>query len=57
MTRKDYVLLAAHIANGVEWGHIDCAGVQDIADALQSDNDRFDRSRFMSACGIGGDRA
>ncbi len=52
MTRKDYQLLAAHIANGVEWGHIDCAGVQDIADALEYDNQRFDRSRFFDACGV-----
>lgn len=52
MTRKDYRLLASHIANGVRWGHIDCAGVHDIADALQSDNERFSRSRFLEACGV-----
>lgn len=55
MTRKDYINLAAHIANGVKWGHIDCAGVQQIADALEYDNCRFDRSRFFEACGVSED--
>jgi hypothetical protein len=55
MTRKDYQLLASHIANGVQWGSINRNGVQEIADALQSDNGRFDRSRFLSACGVEAD--
>lgn len=52
MTRRDYQLLAAHIANGVEWGHITCEGVHEIADALEYDNHRFSRDRFLTACGV-----
>lgn len=54
MTRKDYILLASHIANGYREGDITDDGVLVIADALASDNGRFDRSRFMDACGCRG---
>jgi hypothetical protein len=60
MTRKDYELIAYAIklserTGGVhvqtpEWVQwhdtADC-----IADALQGDNPRFDRARFLAACG------
>ena len=29
--------------------------LRSIADALETDNPRFDRDRFFEACGVGGD--
>ena len=54
MTRKDYVLLANAIANGIDDanginGLTGYAIVERIADALASDNPRFDRERFITA--------
>ncbi len=63
MTRKDYVLLAAALASAKPAPHMhgpdhglaareqhkrDCEA---IADAL-AENPRFDRERFLKACGI-----
>lgn len=63
MTKKDYVLLAAALKasrcefeSGSEYGR----GVRTqfevtalkLATALQSDNQRFDRERFLKACGV-----
>ena len=53
MTRKDYVMIADVIATS--WH-----GSQDLkeslaynmADALEADNPRFDRARFLVACGV-----
>lgn len=60
MTRRDYVLLATAIANAMsecKAGTIisnDALGVARardyIADALERDNPRFDRARFIAAC-------
>ena len=54
MTRKDYVLIADVIANsqGLTRGGIMDTLAQRMADALQGDNPRFDRARFLSACGV-----
>lgn len=55
MTRKDYVLIAGAIADRMrDADHtqtltIDAVASR-IADALQRDNPRFDRGRFMAAC-------
>lgn len=58
MSRKDYVAIAtaikrARLANTTR-GH--AAGIDDaailIAAELQADNPRFDRSRFLNACGV-----
>lgn len=54
MTRKDYVLLAKAIANGIDDanginGLTGYAIIERIADALASDNPRFDRERFITA--------
>jgi hypothetical protein len=53
MTRKDYVMIADVLA--VAWwassdqrNHI----AHDLADALEADNPRFDRARFLTACGV-----
>lgn len=61
MTRKDYVLIAAALASAQPDPYADGArflerqhkrDCEDIADALASDNPRFDRARFLRACGI-----
>lgn len=57
MTRKDYVLIADALKHaaacdpGTEGGGIYRAAVC-IADALAADNPRFDRARFLQACGV-----
>lgn len=62
MTRKDYVLISDVLKNerpdrdGTRWAD----GARDewstiamnIARALASDNPRFDRARFLKACGV-----
>jgi hypothetical protein len=56
MTRKDYVLIAKAI-KGTYFGNKtwvrNCEQISDtIARALQSDNPRFDKGRFLKACGV-----
>jgi hypothetical protein len=54
MTRKDYVILAEVIKNLDEV--IDSYALEvladNMADALESDNPRFNRHRFLVACGV-----
>lgn len=54
MTRKDYVMIADVIKNLDEC--IDSYGLEvladNMADALESDNPRFNRDRFLVACGV-----
>lgn len=61
MTRKDYVLIADTIANlreqqrdaGPFTNNPSLAEVaEELAHALQGDNPRFDRARFLDACGV-----
>lgn len=63
MTKKDYVRIAAALADTLL---INCpsaeylagataarnSAVARIADALAADNARFDRARFLAACGV-----
>jgi hypothetical protein len=63
MTRKDYIAIARVINDGAL---INCATQADVAmnaatrakiahqlsDLMSHDNPRFDRSRFLKACGI-----
>jgi hypothetical protein len=53
MTRKDYVMIADTIATG--W-HSSGEAKRDIAVTLANvfeiDNPRFDRDRFLVACGV-----
>ena len=53
MTRKDYVLIADTIATA--W-HASADSKADLAykfaDVLEEDNPRFDRARFLVACGV-----
>ena len=57
MTRKDYVMIAEVInrntASLTESALIDFARMaEDLATELQNDNPRFDRDRFLDACGV-----
>lgn len=61
MTRKDYVAIAAAIHNRAlafdVGAHIDGEAAvymvaRDLADVLANDNPRFDRARFLKACGV-----
>ena len=61
MSRKDYELIAgvflANITGAMEVGH-DCSVdalsqvAAELAYELEADNSRFNRSRFLQACGI-----
>ena len=63
MTRKDYIAIAAALndtllidcpsvefLNGAKAAAISASGR--IADVLARDNPRFDRERFLTACGV-----
>lgn len=62
MTRKDYELMARPMRNlraihnsGVEGEHyafVLTHYAEVLADALEADNERFDRERFLKACGV-----
>lgn len=66
MTRKDYILIAAALREAVweaETGRPGYVPLQEtravmaivngrMADALANDNPRFDRARFLAACGV-----
>ena len=57
MTRKDYVAIAAALnavndpADG-NWAAAVSAVAEAIADTMAADNPRFDRKRFLDACGV-----
>jgi hypothetical protein len=65
MTRKDYILIAAHLlaakADALRTEDSRAAtdmcdgidlGAEHLADALARDNPRFDRAWFLTACGV-----
>ncbi len=56
MSRKDYELIAAQFA-ALFRNHPDLRGftrriAESMADAFARDNSRFDRGRFLTACGF-----
>lgn len=61
MTRKDYILItaalrdtrSASLAQPTPQRKIVDLVCENIADALASNNPRFDRDRFLLACGVG----
>jgi hypothetical protein len=66
MSRKDFILIADTINREVEIAHanhepIGAAAMESLAramaDKLATTNPRFDRARFLAACGIEGQRA
>ena len=56
MTRKDYQLIADVFANFGQMIELEetigADLARNLADALQADNPRFDRDRFLTACGV-----
>jgi hypothetical protein len=62
MTRKDYQLIAEVIANlnadfntdGEDTVSLSLVA-KELAEALETDNPRFDRNRFLVACGVTSD--
>ena len=63
MTRKDYVLIAKAIKSSRVSNYLDNPNralylngidnaAHNMADALASDNPRFDRDKFLTACGL-----
>lgn len=58
MTRKDYVLIAAALKRASALSETDSQrrGVSraagSLAGALSADNEAFDRTRFLQACGV-----
>lgn len=54
MTKKDYIAIAAVIKVANNQGDTaTCKFIaRNIADVFQSDNSKFDRARFLRACGI-----
>ena len=59
MTKKDYELIAAAVRENAALTRRDDAFKAAVADvagslavALASDNPRFDRARFLAACGV-----
>lgn len=63
MTSKDYQLIADALrsalhshTDGIPGDSATRHSARCIADALASDNPRFDRARFLAACGVPNDR-
>lgn len=54
MTKKDYVAIAKVILFTAAWYPSDklLLVAQNMSDTLQQDNPRFDRERFLKACGV-----
>ena len=56
MTKKHFIALAARLAAARPTSHARLAGwlaaVTAVADAAETSNDRFDRARFLAACGV-----
>ena len=52
MSRKDYVSIAEVIKASAESDDPREYIARNVADVLEQDNPRFDRARFMVACGI-----
>ena len=59
MTRKDYVLIAQTLSDLMK-DFNNCGDdsvslslvAEELADTLANDNPRFDRARFLEACGV-----
>jgi tetraacyldisaccharide-1-P 4'-kinase len=64
MTKKDYVAIAKALAEtwhgcpferleySAAWNNALTRAATNIADVMQADNARFDRQRFLVACGV-----
>jgi hypothetical protein len=59
MTRKDFVLIAEsfrYSLSSLDEGSVSfmvvCVAAENMANALRRSNPRFDRERFLTACGV-----
>lgn len=62
MTRKDYVMIAKHFKGSINYEQSfnnNQAGANSLkflaltlSSSLEKDNPRFDRARFLDACGV-----
>ncbi len=52
MTTKDYTKIARAILVATVEQDARARVARSIADELQADNERFDRAKFLSACGV-----
>jgi hypothetical protein len=56
VTKKDYVLIACALAkmptHAPTLRSAKASAASTLADALAQDNPRFDRARFLAACGV-----
>lgn len=56
MTKKDYELIARAIKGGTIYHDLHYINklsfVDDICNKLEQDNPRFDRNKFLTACGV-----
>lgn len=63
MTKKDYVLIASVFNKAMQYTADEPRAMEavkatvevvadELADALEQDNPRFDRERFLTACGV-----
>lgn len=52
MTRKDYVAIADIIDGARDQGLTLEEVAEKLADTMEKDNPRFDRARFLEACGF-----
>ena len=52
MTKKDYNLIAQAIADTWCDSEAQLLIAESIANALQAENELFDKSRFLQACGV-----
>ena len=59
MTRKDYIRFAAMLKQlqcmnpeQTNWDWFKVSFTSDFADILERDNPRFNRARFLKACGV-----
>lgn len=51
MTRRDFELIAGAVLSATRCGHTEHVA-RELADRLASTNPRFDRQRFLEACGV-----
>jgi hypothetical protein len=51
MTRRDFELIARAVRSAAVVGRVGFVA-RPLADALASTNPRFDRGRFLEACGV-----
>lgn len=52
MTKKDYELIALHVKVCIENEHNKRRFATEISELFKNQNPRFNRSRFLTACGV-----